>query len=218
MKADLYNLKGEKVSEIELNDEIFGQEFNDKFVHQIYVAYLSNRRKPLAQTKDRSEVKGGGKKPWPQKGTGRARHGSIRSPLWKGGGVTFGPRQTERNFKKKINKKEKKLALCQVLSQKLKDKEIIILDEIKIKEQKTKEIVEILKNLNLVDKTKQHPLKKTLFLISPENKEIKKIAQNIPSLKIMTTESIDLVDLLNYKYLIFSKDILPILDKKLASR
>ncbi|MGC8880687.1 MAG: 50S ribosomal protein L4 [Minisyncoccia bacterium] len=216
MKAQIYNLKGEKVEEIELNESIFGQKFNSGFIHRLYVSYLSNRRQPLAFSKDRSEVRGGGKKPWPQKGTGRARHSSIRSPLWRGGGVTFGPRQKERNFKKKINKKEKILALCQVLSQKLKDKEIIILDELKIKEPKTKEMVEVFKNLKLFHKNKKQPVNKTILLINPEDKEIKFASQNIPSLKVMTTESIDLVDLLNYKYLIFPKTILPKLEKKLS--
>lgn len=218
MKTELYNSKGEIVKDIELNDEIFGQKFNNNFVYQIYLAYLSNRRKPLAQTKDRSEVRGGGKKPWPQKGTGRARHSSIRSPLWKGGGVTFGPRQKERNFKKKINKKEKNLALRQIFSQKLKDKEIIVLDDLKIKEGKTKELIEVLKNLKLIDKTKKQPAKKTIFLIEPQDKEIKRAGENIASFKIMTTENIDLVDLLNYKYIIFKKDLLNILDKKLMAR
>lgn len=218
MKTQLYNLKGEVLKEIELNDKIFGQKFKSDFIHRLYVSYLANRRQPIAFSKDRSEVRGGGKKPWSQKGTGRARHSSIRSPLWRGGGVTFGPRQKERNFKKKINKKEKNLALCQVLSQKIKDKEIIILDNLKIKEPKTKEMIEVFKNLKLIDKNKKQPAKKTILLIDPKDKEIKYASRNIPSLKIMTTESIDLIDLLNYKYLVFSKDILPKLEKKLTSK
>ncbi len=211
MKVSVYNQKGEVTKEVELNDQIFGQKFNSRFIHQIYIKILKNRRQPIASTKDRSEVRGGGKKPWPQKGTGRARHSSIRSPLWKGGGVTFGPRQKERNFKNKINKKEKKIALSQILSQKLKDKEIIILEDLKIEKSKTKEIYSLLNNL--IKKEKGKPLKKAILLIESKDKEIKRISRNIPSLKVMTVESIDLLELLNYKYLILKKDILPLLEK-----
>mgnify|MGYP001009495663 FL=1 len=211
MKVSVYNQKGEVTKEVELNDQIFGQKFNSRFIHQIYIKILKNRRQPIASTKDRSEVRGGGRKPWPQKGTGRARHSSIRSPLWKGGGVTFGPRQKERNFKNKINKKEKKIALSQILSQKLKDKEIIILEDLKIEKSKTKEIYSLLNNL--IKKEKGKPLKKAILLIESKDKEIKRISRNIPSLKVMTVESIDLLELLNYKYLILKKDILPLLEK-----
>jgi len=213
MKVSVYNQKGELTKEIELNDQIFGQKFNSHFIHQIYTKTLSNKRQPIASTKDRSEVRGGGRKPWPQKGTGRARHSSIRSPLWKGGGVTFGPRQKERNFKKKINKKEKKIALSQILSQKLKDKEIIILENLEIEQLKTKEVYSLLNNL--IKKEKGKPLKKTVLLIESKDKEIKRISRNIPSLKVMTAESIDLIELLNCKYLILKKDILSLLEKKL---
>lgn len=211
MKVSVYNQKGDLTQEIELNDQIFGQKFNSQFIHQIYTKILSNRRQPIASTKDRSEVRGGGRKPWPQKGTGRARHSSIRSPLWKGGGITFGPRQKERNFKKKINKKENKIALSQILSQKLKDKEIIIVENLEIEKTKTKEIYSLLNNL--IKKEKGKPFKKTILLIESKDKEIKRISRNIPSLKVMTVESIDLLDLLNCKYLILKKDILPLLEK-----
>ncbi len=211
MKVSVYNQKGDLTQEIELNDQIFGQKFNSQFIHQIYTKILSNRRQPIASTKDRSEVKGGGRKPWPQKGTGRARHSSIRSPLWKGGGITFGPRQKERNFKKKINRKENKIALSQILSQKLKDKEIIIVENLEIEKTKTKEIYSLLNNL--IKKEKGKPFKKTILLIESKDKEIKRISRNIPSLKVMTVESIDLLDLLNCKYLILKKDILPLLEK-----
>jgi len=211
MKVSVYNQKGDLTQEIELNDQIFGQKFNSQFIHQIYTKILSNRRQPIASTKDRSEVRGGGRKPWPQKGTGRARHSSIRSPLWKGGGITFGPRQKERNFKKKINRKENKIALSQILSQKLKDKEIIIVENLEIEKTKTKEIYSLLNNL--IKKEKGKPFKKTILLIESKDKEIKRISRNIPSLKVMTVESIDLLELLNCKYLILKKDILPLLEK-----
>jgi len=111
MKAPIYNFKGETLKKIEISEDIFDKKVNNNLIHQVYTSLLSNRRKLLAFSKDRSEVRGGGKKPWRQKGTGRARHGSIRSPLWKGGGVTFGPRTKERDLKKKINKKIKKDAI-----------------------------------------------------------------------------------------------------------
>lgn len=216
MKVPVYNLKGEILKEIDLNDSVFNRELNNAFVHQIYVNYLSNRRQPLAFTKDRSEVRGGGKKPWPQKGTGRARHASIRSPLWKGGSVVFGPRHKERNFKKKINRKERKIALSQVISQKIRDKEVFILEDLKIKEPKTKEIIKILENLKLVKAKERKPIKKTIILIDPKQEEIKKASKNIPFIKVMTVNSLDLVELLNNKYLIFSKELIPVLEKNLS--
>jgi len=215
MKVPVYNQKGEVIKEIDLNDKIFNLDFQSDFIHRIYVNLLSTRRQALAFTKDRSEVRGGGKKPWAQKGTGRARHSSIRSPLWRGGGTTFGPRQKEENFKKKINKKEKRIALAQVLSQKLKDKEVIILDEISLNKPKTKEMAEILNNLIKKDKKKKSP--KTILLIDPKDNIVKQVSKNIKNLKVMTTENIDLVDLLNYKYLIFKKEIINTLEKKLIN-
>src|SRR3990167_849107 len=133
MKTDLYNQKGEKVSSIELPKEVFEVPFNKDTVHQAFVTQLANSRVIHASTKTRSEVRGGGKKPWKQKHTGRARHGSIRSPLWVGGGVTFGP-SVARNYEKKINKKMKRKALCMVLSAKARDHELIFLDELSLPE------------------------------------------------------------------------------------
>lgn len=204
MKAPIYNLKGEVLKEIELSEDIFGKKINTNIIYQVYTSLLSNKRKPLAFSKDRSEVKGGGKKPWRQKGTGRARHGSIRSPLWKGGGVTFGPRAKEKNLKKKINKKVKQDAIKMVLSQKLKDGEIKIIEDINLKEQKTSQMDKFFKGLLKIKKK----FPKVLFLIDSKNDILKKSTRNLPYVKIMNTENIDLIEILNNKYLVISKNTL----------
>src|SRR3989344_2260366 len=139
MKTQIYNLKGESVGEIDLSDKIFNQKWNPDLVHQVLRVQLSNARSPWAHAKNRAEVSGGGKKPYKQKHTGRARHGSIRSPIWKGGGVTFGPRN-DRDFSKKINKKMSRIALHSILSRKLIDGELRIIDSLEISQPKTKEL------------------------------------------------------------------------------
>src|SRR6056297_2008041 len=146
VKAKLYNLQGENKGEVDLNSEIFEVEVNEILVHQAVVAQRGSGRIKIAKTKDRSEVRGGGAKPWRQKGTGRARHGSNRSPIWKGGGVTFGPTGKE-NFSKKINKKMKRKALFMVLSDKAKEGNLLILEEEPKKEVKTKQMSKLKKNL-----------------------------------------------------------------------
>lgn len=146
MKIDLYNQLGEIVGKVNLPDSVFGVEVDANLIHQAIVAQMANSRRTLAHTKSRSEVRGGGIKPWRQKGTGRARHGSSRSPIWVGGGVTFGPTKN-RNFTKKINKKAKRKALSMTLSSKLEDKQFLVVDDIKLKESKTKEAVSIIGNL-----------------------------------------------------------------------
>src|SRR3989344_1515557 len=147
MKTELYNQSGELMGNVELPDKIFGVAMNEDLVRQVLEAQSANSRRVIAHTKDRSEVRGGGKKPWKQKGTGRARHASIRSPIWKGGGVTFGPTK-ERNFKKKINKKMARKALFMALSSKVKDKQLFVLDNIILENPKTKEMAVILKNFS----------------------------------------------------------------------
>ena len=208
MKTDIYNLQGQKVAKIDVPSEIAGIKFNPDLVHQVYRVYLFNRRKPLAFTKDRSEVRGGGKKPWPQKGTGRARHSSIRSPLWKGGGVTFGPRHKEENRKLKINKKVKKKALTMVFNQKIKDGEVIVLDKWNFKENKTKEADKILKML-LSSKVKslrgKSSLPKVLIILDEEQKEIKKIVRNLPYVSTVFLNNLTIVELLNHKFVLFDK-------------
>jgi len=210
MEAPIYNFKGEALKKIKLSDDIFGKKINNNLIHQVYTSLLSNKRKPLAFSKDRSEVRGGGRKPWRQKGTGRARHGSIRSPLWKGGGVTFGPRIKERDLKKKINKKIKKDAIKMVLSQKLRDGEIKIIENIDLKEQKTSQMDKFFKNLLKIEKK----FPKVLFLIDSKNDILKKSTKNLPYVKIINAENIDLIEILNNKYLVISKNTLPVLENK----
>ncbi len=142
MKVTIYNQNKEKTEEIELPKEIFDVQMNADLVHQVVVSQMANRRKVIAHTKDRGDVRGGGKKPWRQKGTGRARHGSRRSPIWKGGGVTFGP-TNERVYKKEIPKKMQRKALMMVLSAKIKSNSFLILDKINLKESKTKLMAEV---------------------------------------------------------------------------
>lgn len=197
MKIDIYNQKGEEVGKTELPSEIFEVAFSPDLVHQVVVSQMANRRQVSAHTKDRSEVQGGGRKPWRQKGTGRARAGSIRSPLWRGGGVTFGPTK-ERDFKKIIPKKMKRKALFMVLSQKLKDKELVVIDDLKIEKQKTKLMVEIFKKLPCKEKS-------TLITLPKIDKNVILSARNIPKLAIIQAKELNCLDILNYKYLIMPK-------------
>ena len=146
LSLKIYNIEGEEAGDIKLPAGIFGIEINNDLLYQAITIQRANSRKVFAHTKDRSEVRGGGKKPWQQKGTGRARHGSTRSPVWVGGGITFGPRK-EKNFKKKINKKAKRKAIFMALSSKVKDKELLVLDKLELKEPKTKTMVKILENV-----------------------------------------------------------------------
>ena len=201
----VYNQEGKEVSEIGLNKAIFGLNWNADLVHQVVRAALANRRTVLASTKDRSEVRGGGRKPWRQKGTGRARHGSIRSPLWRHGGVTFGP-TSERNFKLKINKKMARKAFLTALSAKIRDNEILILDDLKLPAPKTKEMAKIIKNF---------PQIKTALLILDGNKEsIKRAGNNLPNLEITNINNLNILDILKHQYLIFTKDGIGYLNKK----
>jgi len=204
MKLPVYNTEGKEVKQIELSDEIFGLKWNADLVHQVTVSMLSNAREPVAHTKNRGEVSGGGKKPWAQKGTGRARHGSSRSPLWIGGGVTFGPRN-ETNFKRKINKKVKAKALATVLSKKISDNELILVDKVSFDEPKTKTariILEALaKNENYSDLVSK---KRNAALIALSNRDqnTEKSFTNFNSMFVDEIRNINPVDVLNYKYLV----------------
>lgn len=209
MKVHLYNQKGEAIDQINVSDKIFGYKWNPVLVHQVLVALQSNKRKPVAHTKDRGEVSGGGRKPWRQKGTGRARHGSIRSPLWIGGGVTFGPTK-EKKYTKKINKKTKLNALLSVLSKKLSDQEIKIIDKIELEQPKTKEMAKILKNF-LNDKKRNQGL-----LILPTNdRNLIKSTRNLPFAQVTTIENLNLIDLLTFKNLLFTKEAVEKLEEKI---
>ena len=195
-KTKTYNSEGKESGEMELPDSVFGVELVDDLVHQAVVAQMANSRQVLADTKDKGEVRGGGRKPWKQKGTGRARHGSSRSPLWKGGGVTFGP-TTDRNFSKRINKKMKMKALFMVLSGKLKDEEIIVVDDLKINKTSTKAMKNIFKNL---------PIKgKVLLSLDKSNQNILDSVKNIPEVSVIASDSLNVVDLLKNKVLVINK-------------
>jgi large subunit ribosomal protein L4 len=198
IQAELYNSDGTVDGMIDLPASIFGRKWNPDLVHQVLMALESNRRKPWAHTKGRGEVRGGGRKPWRQKGTGRARHGSIRSPIWVGGGVAHGPTK-ERNFKKKINKKMRVLALFTVLSKKLADKEIKIVRAFGITEQKTKQVVKMLQALF----GKEKP---TLLLVPDVSSQrmqiINKAARNIPGVECISPQTLNVRDLLRMKYLV----------------
>jgi large subunit ribosomal protein L4 len=187
-KVKVYNLTGEVVGEQELNPSIFNVEVNPVVVQQIAVAQQANARKPWAHTKGRSDVRGGGKKPWKQKGTGRARHGSIRSPLWKGGGVTFGP-TSERNYTKKVNKKMKQAALRMVLSDKLAEDRIVLVDSLDLPEVKTKQVTTALEKL---------PTKgfRSLFVLNRGVKNLSLSSRNIADVETVGAESLNVVDLM----------------------
>ncbi len=198
MKVDVYNQQNKKVETIDLPDKIFNVKWNPDLTHQALVVQLANSRQILAHAKDRGEVRGGGKKPWRQKGTGRARHGSIRSPLWKGGGVTFGPTK-EKIFAKKINKKMKRSAIFSVLSKKLKDNEIKIIDQFDVGLKKTKDWFGILKNL--VDLRS-----KTLLIPSIANKKIHQAVINIKNIEAISPKSLNVYDLLRNKNIVLEKE------------
>lgn len=209
MKVDTYNQSGEKVGNMDLSDAVFGTELNVELLHQAVVAQMANMRKVIAHTKDRSEVRGGGKKPWRQKGTGRARHGSRRSPIWVGGGVTFGP-IADRNFKKKINAKMKRKATLMALSGKLRDQELIVLDKLELAASKTKEMAIV------VDKVV--PGVATALLMLPEkNETIQRAGRNLSDFKTISVVNINVLDLLNYKYLVVTYGTVEALNKKYGS-
>lgn len=205
MKIDLYNQNGEKIGSTILPKDIFEVKFNADLVHQIVVSQMANKRQISAHTKNRGEVRGGGKKPWRQKGTGRARHGSIRSPLWRGGGITFGPRN-EKVFEKDIPKKMRRKALFMVLSQKAKDNQLIVLDKIQLETAKTKEMARLLEKL---------PCKKqnTLVALPAHDKKLFLAARNIKKTKIDEARNLNVLDLLNSKYLLLIKESIKTIEK-----
>jgi len=202
MKYPVYNQQGEEVGTVLLPKGIFEVEANDDLIHQIATTQSANRRRVIANTKDRSEVSGGGKKPWRQKGTGRARHGSTRSPLWRKGGVTFGPLK-ERNFTRTVPKKMKKKALFMILSAKASEKLIVVLDELKAEKPKTKEINNLFKTLkSKIDNFKNGS---ALMILPQADKNLFLSARNIDNLTVTEAKNINVLDLLSVKYLIMPK-------------
>jgi large subunit ribosomal protein L4 len=202
MKYPVYNQKGEEVGTVTLPKGIFEVEVNNDLIHQISVSQSANRRVVIASTKDRAQVSGGGKKPWKQKGTGRARHSSIRSPLWRKGGVTFGPLK-ERNYSVAVPKKMRKKALFMVLSSKASEKNIVILDELKIEKPNTKEISVLFKTLkSKIDNFKNGS---AMLILPNTDKNLFLSARNIDKLNVAEAKNINALDLLSVKYLIMPK-------------
>ena len=192
--VSVYNIEGKEVGSIELNDAVFGVEVNEHLVHMAVVNQLANNRQGTQSAKTRSEVSGGGRKPWRQKGTGHARQGSTRSPQWTGGGVVFAPKPRDYSFK--MNKKEKRIALLSALSSKVADNKIVVLDAFNLDEVKTKKFAEVMSNLK-VDKA--------LVVIEGENKNVVLSGRNIPTVKVSATNEINTYDVLKYETLVVTK-------------
>ena len=194
-KVNLLNMDGKKVGDIELSDDIFAVEVNESVMHDVVLNYLANQRQGTASTKTRSEVRGGGKKPWKQKGTGRARQGSIRAPQWIKGGIALGPKP--RSFKYTLNKKVKRLALKSALTTKVNENNIIVLDELNFDEIKTKNMANVLNNINA---------SKALVVIADKNVNVEASARNIPNVKTSLVNTINTYDILKYDTLVVTKD------------
>ena len=205
LKVDVLDMKGKKVKDIELNENVFGVDVNDIVVHTALVNYLANQRQGTQSTKTRAEVRGGGRKPWRQKGTGRARQGSIRAPQWMKGGIALGPKP--RSYKYAIPKKMRKLALKSVLTSKVEDKELIVVDKLELKEIKTKEMVKVLNNLNT---------KKALIVLSEKNLNVQASARNIENVKTTLVNTINVFDLLKYDNLVITEDAIKKLEEVYA--
>ena len=210
LSTDLYNQKGEKTGKVDLSEKVFGLELNKNLVQQVYVAQQANARVAIAHTKTRGEVRGGGAKPWKQKGTGRARHGSNRSPIWIGGGTTFGPRN-DRNFSKKINKKQKQKALFMALTSKFEDKELAIIDSLSFGGIKTQEAVKFIAAIST--KVLDRKNGRILVILPENNEELQLSLRNIPRVKVAYANSLNVVDLLEYKYTVLLKDSIEVIDK-----
>jgi len=204
-KVPVYNVKGEQVGEIELKDSVFGVPVNVAVMHQAVVNYLANQRQGTHSTKTRGEVRGGGRKPWRQKGTGRARQGSIRAPQWIKGGVVFGPKP--RDYSYKLPKKVKRLALKSALSSKVRDNEIIVLDEFKLEQPKTKKVAELLKNFNA---------KSALIVVPQGEKNVELSARNMPNAKALYANLLNTYDVLKYEKFIITKDAVAIVEEVFA--
>ena len=195
-KVDVYDLNGKKVSDIELAENVFGIEPNEAIVHSVLKNYLANQRQGTQSTKTRSEVSGGGRKPWRQKGTGRARQGSTRAPQWIKGGIALGPKP--RSYRYTVNKKERRLAIRSVLSSKVLEKELTVLDKIELKEIKTKSMVKALSALKLEGKT--------LIVLPENNTNVVMSARNIEGVKTISANNINVFDLLKYNNLVLPVD------------
>ena len=196
LKLDVYNVDGKKVSDVELKEEIFGIAPNEAVVHSVVTNYLANQRQGTQSTKTRAEVSGGGKKPWKQKGTGRARQGSIRAPHWIKGGIALGPKP--RSYSYRVNRKEKALAVKSVLSSKVAESNILVLDKLELKEIKTKEMAKVLNNLKIEGKA--------LILLPEQNKNVQYSSRNIEGVKTRIVNSMNAYELLNCNKIVLTLD------------
>lgn len=216
MKVKVYNQTGKETGTIELPDAVFGVKWNADLVHQVAMAQWSNERKNVAHSKDRAQVRGGGRKPWRQKGTGRARHGSIRSPIWKGGGVTHGPRKEE-DFSRKINKKMARAALYTVLSSKVRDNEILIVDNLSFPEAKTKHAAEMFKafarEFSRIVKGNG-----VLVALPEKNATAKQVIKNLPYAGIEEARNLNAREVLQYKYVLFPQEALEVFKKTTSGK
>jgi len=208
-KIEMLNLAAEKVKEIKLNDNVWGIEPNDPVLHNSLVLAMANARRATASTKTRDEIRGGGRKPWRQKGTGNARQGSIRAPQWRGGGVVFGP-TPNRNYSKKQNKKERRLALLSALSYKAMDKELIVLEELKFETNKTKEMVKLLTNLNVLNN-------KVLVVVAELDENVCLASRNLANVKVVTYNEVNTYDTVNADNMIITSEALQKLEEVLTN-
>lgn len=205
MKLDVVDNKNKKIGDLKVSEAVFGANINEHILHQVVVMQLANRRKGTASTKLRGEVSGGGRKPWSQKGTGRARAGSTRSPLWRGGGIVFGPKP--RDYSYKVPKKVRKTALKIALSLKANDHDIVVLDKLELKSPKTKEVVLLLKDLNVIERV--------LFLIDQGNKNLQLAARNLPQANVLNLAGLNVYDLLYSSKLILTQSTISKIEKRL---
>ena len=205
-KIDVYDIDGKKVKSMELNEKVFGIKPNEAIVHTVLVNYLANQRQGTQSTKTRSEVRGGGRKPWRQKGTGRARQGSIRAPQWIKGGIALGPKP--RSYKYRVNKKERQLAIRSLLSSKVLENSLMVVDKFDFKEIKTKQVVNALNNLKVEGKT--------LIMVPEKDEILQRSARNIENVRTISTSTINVFDLLKYKNLILTVDTVKKLEEVYA--
>lgn len=205
--VELLNMRGEQIGEIELHPGIFAREVKMSLIHDVVRMLLNNRRLGTASTKTRGQVSGGGRKPWRQKGTGRARHGSIRSPIWKGGGTVFGPKP--RDYRYLLPKKVRRAALYSALSAKLQDNQLTVLDEIKLDQPKTKEIARMLQNLQVHGKA--------LLVTAVPDENVYRSGRNIPGVKTVVARQLNVLDIINHDRLILTKDAVASVEEVFAS-
>ena len=205
-KVDVYDINGKKVSDVELNENVFGIEPNEAIVHEVLVNYLANQRQGTQSTKTRAEVRGGGRKPWRQKGTGRARQGSIRAPQWIKGGIALGPKP--RSYKYTVNKKERRLAIKSMLSMKVLEQSLVVVDKLAFNEIKTKNMANALTNLKVTGKT--------LIMLPEKDEKVQKSSRNIEGVKTTLVNTINVYDLLKYNNLVVTLDTIKKLEEVYA--